>query len=564
MKTAIHATSDFVDDVVFCGKLFTPAQLDGMVAYLQRLGTTRLDWHYDTWHDLYERMPFHGRRNLLAYVVEKAHAAGMEVHAVFKPFEMGGLYHTHFMVPHPFPRPVGIPVVANHIGISYMVDPFVLEHPDMRLKRMAGDWNPPGRVTEIKLVKADDAPAEIKREYLSVWTSRRNGEAFLYEKPWNMHDGIEERGGKPRRVLTLRGLDIDEKQRYIIVKCSRRTPHGSFSNALHDFMEIYAGGRRLPSVAFDEHVGLRKLERSRLNQGRPLYPGAGIISPYARHPAVLEFVKDTQRISDIYEQYYRLDVLTPREWHELSADIRDDFTPFLDRDHGVMSGFAGLYRGKAEYCSSLLHPVYPEVRNYWLDVTRRCLACGVDGVSYRVGNHNRSSEPELYGFNDPVLKATGGSTDAAAVSKTNGDVYTQFLREARDLLHAAGKVITIQVATDTHQKYSYTPWNFEWQWERWIEEDIADVVYAYPRAADWTEDDLAGRIAEKARRHGKPVIFKCGVSPDAVEQALRSAQKYPGIAAINLYETAFFTHISQDGVLEGSPELVKLIKNYTR
>ncbi len=402
---AIHATADFVDDLVFHGKTYTPAQLDGLVACLNRLGVARLDWHYDTWHDLYERMPYHGRRNLLAYVVEKAHAAGMEVHAVFKPFEMGGLYHTHFMVPHPFPRPPGVPLICNHIGISYMVDPFVLAHPAMRLKRMAGDWNPPGRVTAIKLVKSDDAPAEIKREHLSILTSRRNGEAFLYEKPWKLQDRIEQRGGRPRRVLTLQGLDIDEKQRYIIVKCSRQTPRGSFSNALHDIMEIYSNGRRLPSVAFDEHVGLRKLQQSRLNQGRPLYPGAGIISPYARHPDVLEFVRDTRRIADIYENYFRLDVLTPQEWHDLPAAVREDFTPCLDRDHGVMSGFAGPLPRQGGVLSSLLHPIYPEVRNHWLDVAPLPGLWGGWGWGYRVENHNRSSEPELYGFNEPALDA---------------------------------------------------------------------------------------------------------------------------------------------------------------
>lgn len=562
VKPAIHATADFVDDLVFHGELYTPAQLDGLLASLQRLGVARLDWHYDTWHDLYERMPYQGRRNLLAYVAEKAHAADMEVHAVFKPFEMGGLYHTHFMVPHPFPRPPGIPLLCNHLGISYMVDPFVLSHPEMRLKRMAGDWNPPGRVTEISLVKSDDAPAEIRREHLSILTSRRNGELFLYEKPWDLQERIEQRGGRPRRVLALQGLDLDETQRYITVRCSRRTPRGSFANALHEIMEIYSNGRRLPALAFDEHIGLRKLQQSRLNQGRPLYPGAGIISPYARHPDVLEFVRDTRRIDDIYENYFRLDVLTPQEWHDLPAAVRDDFTPCLDRDHGAMSGFAGLYRGKAEYCSSLLHPIYPEVRNYWLDVTRRCLACGVDGVGYRVENHNRSSEPELYGFNAPALAATGGRADPEALAQVNGAAYTQFLREARDLLHAAGKIVTLQIATDTNQKHGYAPWNFEWQWERWMEEDIADVVYAYPRAPDWAEDDFAGRVAAKARRRGKPVVFKCGVAPAAVEQALRFARNHAGPDAVNLYETAFFTRIGENGRLEGSRELEKVVENY--
>ncbi len=150
------------------------------------------------------------------------------------------------------------------------------------------------------------------------------------------------------------------------------------------------------------------------------------------------------------------------------------------------------------------------------------------------------------------------------MSIANGDAYTHSCAIGRDLLHAAGKLVTIQIATDTHQKHGYAPWNFEWQWERWIEEDLADVVYAYPRAPDWAEDDLAGRVAAQARRHGKPVVFKCGVAPEAVERALRFAQGHSGPDAVNLYETAFFTHIGEDGRLQVSRELEKVIAKRQR
>lgn len=564
MKPQIHATADFLDDVGRAGGIYEPHQIDALIEYLNSLGTVRLDWHYDTWHDLYERMPYHGRRNILAYAVEKAHAAGIEVHAVFKPFELGAF--NHYYLPHAFPRPEGIPTHADRKGLFAMVDPFVVDHPTLRIKRLAGDWNPPGNVTTIKLVKADDAPTDVKAEHLSVWTSSRNGELYRYEEPWSLDERIEQRDGKAHRVFDISGLAIDESTPYIFVKCDLRTGHGSFSNTIHRIMEIYAGDRMLPAVSADEKITMAKLKGHVFTRGEPIFPIMRAATRYGQAPEVLEFARDKQRIEALYDNFFRFDYLPEQEVDKLPPDVKDDFTPYLDRDHGVMSGFAGVVRGKDEHYASVMHPVYPDVRHYWLDVTRRCLACGVDGVSYRVNNHNRMGEPELYGFNDPVLEMTNGNTDPAVVQKVNGDAYTQFLREARDLLHAEDKVITIQIANDKHQKHNHAPWNFEWQWDRWIEEDLADVVYTHIRATSWSEEEATSftdRVMALAKKHDKPVILKCGVSPEAVEQTLALAEKNPNIDAINLYETGNFTRLREDGSFEGDAEVARVIHSRT-
>ena len=93
-----------------------------------------------------------------------------------------------------------------------------------------------------------------------------------------------------------------------------------------------------------------------------------------------------------------------------------------------------------------LHPIYPEVRRHWLDLTRYCLDRGADGWSiFRVANHVRPADPWEYGFNEPVLEAAGGKTDIATISRINGNAYTQFLREARELLTSRGKRMTVHL-----------------------------------------------------------------------------------------------------------------------
>jgi hypothetical protein len=43
---------------------------------------------------------------------------------------------------------------------------------------------------------------------------------------------------------------------------------------------------------------------------------------------------------------------------------------------------------------------------------------------------------------------------------------------------------------------------------------------------------------------------------------MRRVRRHPDITAYNLYETAYFTRVNEDGRVEGSPHMTELIRDH--
>ncbi len=245
----------------------------------------------------------------------------------------------------------------------------------------------------------------------------------------------------------------------------------------------------------------------------------------------------------------------------------------LDRE-----GYIAIALGKPEYMSGNLHPIYPEVRAHWLDIIRFCLDRGVDGINIRTSNHTQSPEEWEYGFNEPVITAAGGKTDYPTIRHINGNAYTQFLREARELVKSYGKYLTIHLYSqmimpdDRSNHLNYIPPNFEWQWETWVKE-IADELEF--RGAwtlrPWNLRQSLEAFSTVTKAAGKPFYFQGNMkelgfkNPNRYPitgQELKMVKHNPEWNGFVLYETANFTRMYKDGRLEGSPELEELLNEY--
>ena len=275
-------------------------------------------------------------------------------------------------------------------------------------------------------------------------------------------------------------------------------------------------------------------------------------------PEVRAEISDPQKMKEHYRDYYGFG----------DYDPADQIT--LDK-----AGFVAAACGKPEYIAGQLHPIYPEVREYWLNMIRFCLNRGVDGINIRTANHTVSPESWEYGFNEPVLKAAQGKTDFVTISKINGGAYTQFLREAKKLVKNRGKSLTVHLETeliipDDRRKPSSLPFNFEWQWETWAKE-IADELeirgtYGF-RPWNFTKAlDIFGSAAKAANKrlflqgdfHG----MSFNGPFDCTEEEIKTVNSRDDLDGYVLYETANITQVNDADEVEGSPEVANLLGQY--
>ena len=548
-------TTDFMDNVLRAERHIDEGDLDAMMAYSASLGASRHEWVLDTIWALYDEGSPVGF-DLLAAACDAAHRHGMRFDVVYKPFE-GAITHSRLILPPTFPRLEGVPLLDEPIGLGRAVRPFVAAHPEMRMaRRPDADVEPGGRVAAVRLIKNDDAPAPFGPEDLSLWTSPRNGGFTRYDGPVSFSESCRPWSGYPYddrqcRVVTLGGLELPADARFFVVRCEKRSGEGDFANAIEDLAELVnEDGRVIPSMP-----GWARLDAEALFERTSILARLGMCR-YSRRPEVRDLLQDRERFLAACEGMFVFDSW----WEDVALD---------------QVGEVAVTRGKPRHVYGVLNPVYPEVREHWLDEVRSCIDRGVDGVNFRVANHNRPYEPWSYGFNEPTLERSKRPGNAAEAARINGEAYTRFLREAADLLHANGKEIGVHVHglvfrhNDRAANNSPLPRNIEWQWEVWLRE-IADYVEF--RGANMLRPEnvreVVDRIGVVAREAGIPFIYQCARSGGIVhfdgphpglEREIEWVRERPDVTFYNLYETANFTRMDAEGRFEGSPAVAELV-----
>lgn len=555
----LHVATDFADEVHHNQCFYEERHLDALMAYCRRLGATTIDWIVNTKWTLYEDYP--GSMDLLAAAIQAAHRHGLEFHAVIKPFD--GV-RARFILPQSLPQPEDAPFWEDLHGLAPIVLPFVAEHPEFCMKRRPGEWDPPGPVRAIRLVKGDDSPVSIGAEDLSIWTGRTNGRFDRYEGAFTLTQRTEWRPlfplGKTCRILSIEGLNIPEGQRYIEVRLADRRRGEPFANEAGALLELVGDdGRAIPGTgATNLHLGEAYMHQ--LAQ-----PFMRRLVRYARLPEVSRILDDPQLIR--------------AHGSEMRAyGGTADVAAVIDL---AAEGRAGVARGKCTYLLGVLNPVYPEVRAHWLELTRYCIERGANAVNYRPSFHLQAPDRSEFGYNEPVLEQVAGRTpDTAEVARINGNAYTQFLREARELLHGHGRRIGVHLlshflaGSDDGKPPPILP-TLDYQWETWVRE-IADIA-TFRGAMGLRRHSLelvVDRFALACREAGIPFvyqsnrrIFDAHRGPEQgrlrwLAQEMSYAFGHQGIAAHQLYETANFSRLNEHGEWEGSEDVLEIVQTF--
>ena len=566
----LFATTDYVDNVIINsrgsrygtpvarneeyykqGKCYMDrAQLDALHKFLASIGVTRHQWMVNTIWNMYEDYP-HGF-DLLEEVTKSAHKYGIELFAVIKPFEGCST----FSIPHTMPVPEKSLVYQDLRGIFPRLRDFVAENPSLSLKCRKGAFECDSPITSIRLVKGDNRPTRVKPEHLSVYTSPTNNGYEPYNGPLSFSESFERRFRFPYwrecRVIHLNDLEIPEGHRYVLIRCSLADAHGDFSNEKGNIIELLGkNGEILPHTLSTGPVSFEKHYESFFNSKVMQQ-----LVPYLHHPEVKDEIADMEKMKHHYENFYGFGYIHPNEWTTLDKD-----------------GFVAAAFGKPEFMIGALNPVYTKVRKHWLYLTRFCLERGVDGINYRIANHINITDSHLYGFNSPTLKATKGDAGYTEISRANGDAYTLFMKEAREMIKKHEKKMVLHlhsellILDERPNKACALPPNIEWQWKKWVAE-IADElefrgIFKLRPHSLGKVINIFGTAAQKA---GKPFYLQGDFHGRSFErpflstkEELELVEQEDMLDGYILYETANFTRINEKGGIEGSPELLKVL-----
>lgn len=541
MPRKLSVTTDFYDNILFGGRHFEKRHLDDLMRYCASLGATMHEWIVDTMWTLYDDDGPVGF-DLLAEACEAAHRHGMEFHAVYKPFE-GALDHPAHTFPQTFPRPADGRFLEEPWGICDPVRPFLIEHPEMRMARHPEDAvDPGGRIAAIRLVKNDDASCDLSAADVQLWHSPRHGGWQVYDGPMRVRDaGVEQRLVYPcmqvvdSRLIVLDGLDLPEGTRFLKLTLSGDCP---FTNATERIVELLdEAGREIPATP--SHFAV---------SNELLYKRACAIrdfglTAYSRDPEMRAWLEDRDRF------------------------LRETAGMFWFGRQGILGDVAlgegqelALARGKARYIGGILNPIYPEVREHWLDELRFCLDRGVDGISIRPGSHSWSDEPWAYGFNPPTLEQSVQPGNMAEASRLNGHGFQTFLADAAELVHSAGKQFGLLVPANAYRYMDRDPRttevmrNIEWRWDQWVT-DYADYVELRGTTLLRRENarEVIDHVGLLAREAGIPFILPGG--PPRNEFTASWFLDHPDISAYMYYESAHFTTINEAGEFEGDHDV---------
>lgn len=539
---------DFVDDVLLATEPVTAQHIDALMKQLSEWGIRRVSWaYYGDGHGGYvapteyaDTPPmkwanyvatYQGLGNPLKVAVEAGHRHNIEVYAYFKPYETGAA----LLFPEGSPDAKSMGKLPHLGGQLPWLEPFVIAHPELRIKRRTDDL-PADLETKaihtIRLVKGNDAPTRITKEHLQIWTSKNNWQYQRKQVDFQFADAVEKIGGRSMRVVTLSGLNLVDK--FVLVTTD-------FEQGQPDF--VNSGLQLMTAMDSDEKV----------------IPGTFANGKTVWCPNLMDFRKQG-----------------------LTFDYGFGYQPVtLDAPNANgRQGFIAFTRGRNAYLPGALCETEPAVQEFWLRCLDEMIEAGVDGVDFREENHSTHTDwPTDYGFNDAILKQCGdlkGQELLNKISEVRGAAYTSFLQACKTRLARADKKMRYNLQLDwlrpnrpADRALAY-PLNIDWQWWAWIEGGLMDEAilrfYAFQ-----TDEVLANKttaeVLEACQKKSLPITFNRYLSGagDKLPQEIDRIRKDGRFSGFILYENYNFIRFGANGSYEVNgllkkPEVLQAIK----
>ncbi len=451
-----HTREDFAD----VAKTFADMGVSRVYAVTSRPGIVGSSSAPNQWNDPGDNTSHTGASIILTgnpnfEFVYACHQVGLEVIAVFKPYEGGGVSKG---LDADLSNCLYVEEAMGEYWTGY--DTFISSHPEMRLSRKENaqeDAIVNDTITKIDAAfmldaytyktwwrrsKTADAIADenVNTSQIKLYVSRSNVDYVEYPGDYKVEFSIENRkyldengwelfDGESRcAVATITGIEItSEYQSFALVmedNTNRRIIAQSMIGAYN------AEGERLPTT----------------------------VGPYVRYKKGQYTVPD----GFIWGDERTLSCTDPESLNYFAGWGFDFDFCSTGVNHSLKFNNAYVYgvtRGHFQYAKGTLCEVYPEVRQAWLDEVESYLMMGYDGIEIRLANHSYMiSDFAYYGFNepiieeykkrygeDPALSDTVSKETAYRIALIRGDSFMEFMTAASEMTHKAGKVFGFQM-----------------------------------------------------------------------------------------------------------------------
>lgn len=548
----LEVTVDFADDLLYAP--WTDRMLDQLFAEFKSWGVAKCQWiDYGLFQEGWwgsaagpagrnARQTFENVGEIFPAAVRAAHAHGVELHSLFKPFDMG-LYFTHG----DGTLQAGRGKLRRIGGTVYWISDFAAQQREFIMSRKPGAWGTAstGAYTRLDLVKEDDAPSGLTPEDVILYVSEDNVTYRPYEGPMIREEVVEDypvwehtsAGGRAmgvtRRARVFRWKELDLRTPYFALFTKNRQE--SFANTLLNLVHVFGADEEERLLTFGlkaRQVHFEPTEGATTQSPAPDFLSNGV-----------EFDVFPGTPTAIYPGYDAI-----RSLHAFDSG----------------EGFLALARGKEKGTVATLSPSYPEVRDWWLSWLRATLEAGADGVELRVRNHHSPFAWEEFGFEQPVrdkfLRRYGidlwntDDFDKELLRRLRGEDYTEFYRQAKALVTTYGKKLGLHLSPTLNlQPELGAAMGLHWDWQTWIDEGLADSI----TLKEVGPGSRAARdILPRTRKHGLPVTYSpyanhLWARPGGEQvcgEWIRLAKQY-GYDGYQLYESAAVLRGTQDGRL---------------
>ncbi len=215
-------------------------------------------------------------------------------------------------------------------------------------------------------------------------------------------------------------------------------------------------------------------------------------------------------------------------------------------------------------------PAEPLAVAYWLGMIQKALDCGVDGVDIRITNHNSILDWTEYGFNPPVVDAYKRRYgvdprvepfNREQMRRLRGEFYTAFLEQAAARVKGAGRKFALHVPDTAYGSPSAsTMMEIHWDWREWIARDLPDEITLKLIDADAIRDPETAELIARCRSKAIPVSacpFVHGLA-DPVRYLADIASL--GITAFTAYEAASLWQAKPAGFTELTAPTIQALR----
>jgi hypothetical protein len=557
----LSALSDFPDDAL---NVYHEGTMYKLMARLKKAGVTRVYMQYYGNRDygwLWDHnAPSH--RNSIETAnnipefsrvfVEAAKANGLEPVAVMRPQEQG-LWLTYSPYYKEVRENPGIPYAGGKIMIATK---FLLENPDLRIKRRTWDIDKEAEaktISSIKLYKQNDIHSRIGKENVTIYVSPDNANYQKYEGDFSFATSTEiakndsvisafkvdyptdsiTHAGDSIEVITLGGLSIDERYVAVGVRCEGTA----------ESEELFTNTAMNAIAIFDE-------------KGEEICASPG--SDVWKNPTGDPHIKAGFNFNDGFGECWAVTL-----------------------DQNEKEGFLAICKGKDEYVHAAMCECEPKVQAFWLEWLEKALDDGYEMIGNRIECHSvHVDEPFAYGYNDCIkeeyFKRYGEcreeEMELSKIAKIRGDAYTDLFKEATRRIRKRGKKVYLTLNVEMLYdpiplaRHCAYPMNIEWQWERWIEEiqpDEINIRCYYNSIEFLLTDPQCKKFVEVAQKYKVPLTLeRYGYWDFAAEfERVRDTGIF---SRMTLYETNdVIQSDGKGGIIEVKPELLEKLEALT-